>query len=165
LFKNLPLDILDKARDPAKLTPDREGSLRKSGAMLLLALPLAAYGLVRSSQISQMSPDQLSTVSDTALCNIYVQATPAVRDERQRRKLGDCSVAHRQCVETGFEPGTAGYLQCRQLAANTEAAQRAAYVGMIQAGATMMAQQPSPPQPPTSDDHVCIAPNNVLYRC
>jgi hypothetical protein len=47
-------------------------------------------------------------------------------------------VAHRQCVEQGFQPGTPLNLQCRQIAANREAAQEAAqqvaYADMMAVG-------------------------------
>jgi hypothetical protein len=73
-----------------------------------------------------------------SLCSAWVQRTPAVNAERQRRNLGDRSVAHRQCVEQGFQPGTPLYLQCRQIAANREAAQeavqKAAYANMLAVG-------------------------------
>jgi hypothetical protein len=134
-----------------------EWSMRNTGIIVLLATSLAAC---ESAQISRMGPDKLAAVSDGALCNTFVQATPAVNVERQRRNLGDCSVAHRQCVQSGFQPGTFNYLQCRQIAANAEAAERAAYVGMMQAGATMMASQPPPPPPaPPQPTSLLCTPN------
>ena len=137
----------------------------KTGTIVLLATGLAACGLVQSAQVSRMGPDQLVTVPDAALCNMYVQASPAVNAERQRRNLGDCSVAHRQCVQSGFQAGTANYLQCRQMAANAEAAKEAARtaanVALMQAGATMMASQPQPAPAPPPPLLLCT-PNNTF---
>jgi hypothetical protein len=122
----------------------------KYSAMVLL-LGLAACGLVRAQSVSSMSLGELQQVSDDDLCNLYVEETTAVVTERQRRGLGDCSVAHRTCVRSSYQPGTAPYLQCRQYIAEEEEAQRRGYAGMMAIGTGIMQQnQPSPPSRPVT---------------
>ena len=73
-----------------------------------------------------------------------------------------------QCRQYGAVPGSDGYTACRMNLANNhradEAARQQAYQNMIVQGAQMMQPPPAPP-PPQTDEHVCIAPNNVYYRC
>jgi hypothetical protein len=135
-------------------------------AMLLAALAsfTSACGLVRSAQISKMDPVEIQSVSNQQLCSPY-NGGPVVAAERQRRGLGDCSPASQHCVEMGYPPGTSLYLQCQALKAQQDEAERQAWLGVAQVGAQMMAAPPPAPQLPAADDHVCIAPNNTLYRC
>lgn len=71
------------------------------------------------------------------------------------------------CRSHGIVPGYPQYLQCRQMLVGNrqaeEAARQQASIAMMGAGLEMMSR-PVPPPPPT-DDHVCIAQNNTLYRC
>lgn len=120
---------------------------RQLASLAIVGIALAGCGLARSSQISQMSPDELRSVSDDHLCNPYVKQSSAVTSERSRRNLGDCSHAHLTCMKSGYQQGTALYLQCRQFVAMEESASRQRYANMGTAGQQMMQQgrqQPSP---------------------
>jgi hypothetical protein len=145
--------------------------MKRALALTLLiavsALVLAACGVVRSSQISQMDARTIQTASDKELCNPYANGQ-VVSVERQRRGLGDCSAAGVACIQNGYAAGTPGYLNCRQVAIQQEAVDAQRWNNVTQAGIAMMqANQPPPPPPPPyqSADHVCIAANNTYYRC
>jgi hypothetical protein len=76
-----------------------------------------------------------------------------------------------QCRSYGATPGTPMYYDCRmrlqQLALQRAEVAQQAFANMTAAGLGIAAaSQPSPPQPqPPAEDHVCVAANNVLYRC
>ena len=116
---------------------------------------LSSCGAITSAHISNAtSAEELASYSNKQLCNPFVEVTPIVSTERQRRNLGDCTSAHQACIAQGFEVGSDKYLSCREYmaqqdAANavTDAANRAAYLQMMQTGANLLArpvQQPSP---------------------
>lgn len=73
------------------------------------------------------------------------------------------------CRSLGAAPGSTAYVFCRQSTSNNREAadesQRQAWLGVAQTGFNAMATQPPAPQPPRPNDHVCVAANNVLYRC
>jgi hypothetical protein len=110
--------------------------------------------LATSYQIANMSPGELTKISDNDLCRSATATNPAVLAERQKRELGDCNPDHLYCHSLGLKPGTDLYVQCRlqarqiaaQQAAAQEAAQQAGYAAMAKQGAAMMAT-PSPPPP------------------
>ena len=87
----------------------------------------------------------------------------------QQQAISDADDAH--CRSLGTTPGSAAYVYCREAAAGNrqagDEAQRRAWLGVAQVGSQMMATPPPPPQPPSLDpaNHVCVAPNNTLYRC
>jgi hypothetical protein len=91
------------------------------------------------------------------------QAQVAARQEA----IDQADDAH--CRFLGTLPGSTAYVYCREATANNrqaaDEAQRQAWLGVAQSGFQMMATPPPAPQPPPSDDHVCIAPNNTYYRC
>jgi|SRR5665213_553035 len=74
-----------------------------------------------------------------------------------------------RCRSLGTAPGSTAYVYCREATASNrqaaDEAQRQAWAGVAQAGFQMMATPPPAPQPPPSNDHVCIAANNTYYRC
>ena len=75
-----------------------------------------------------------------------------------------------KCQSYRASLGSNAYVACRMNLSNSreaaDEAQRQAWAGVAQTGANMMAQRPVPPSPPVStDDHVCVAQNNALYRC
>jgi hypothetical protein len=71
----------------------------------------------------------------------------------------------RECVKYGGQNYDACMMARRQQRAAADEAQRQAWLGLAQTGAQMMATPPPTPRPPPAEDHVCIAPNNTLYRC
>jgi hypothetical protein len=93
--------------------------------------------------------------------------------------LGGCGAMYAQqddafCAKSGAPAGTPYYQQCRANMAQSridpaaDDRNRAIGLALIQGGTALMAQPPPPPPPPPSldpADHVCIAPNNTLYRC
>ncbi len=93
---------------------------------IIAALALAGCGLATSYQMANMTPAELTKVSDYDLCWHGSANNPAVRAERQKRDLADCSPAAQQCHAMGYRTGTEIYLQCRQIEAQKEAAQTAA---------------------------------------
>jgi hypothetical protein len=113
-------------------------------SIIFLALLLTACGLVRSNQIASMDAEQLLSVNDDDLCLSGTSSNRAVIAERQRRGLGDCSKAHRECRAMGFTRGTELYLQCRTLQAQLEAQEKAdrdaVADALIAAGLATMAQ-------------------------
>jgi hypothetical protein len=90
-------------------------------AVSACAFALASCGVMRSQDISQMSPEQIGLASDEDVCRPLARGN-IVEMERIRRGLGDCSEAHRECLKTGYQPGTPLYLQCRADAAQAQAA-------------------------------------------
>lgn len=123
---------------------------------------LVACGLVASSNISQMTAPELKAVSDERLCNRYVSHTPAVMAERAARDLGDCNPDHVECKGMGYQKGSELYLQCRQMLAQREAAQQAAYGRMTQQGAAILAQPP--PQPTITNTNCSTFGNSLNCR-
>jgi hypothetical protein len=117
-------------------------------SIIFLALLLTACSLVRSNQVANMDAEQLHSVNDDDLCLSGTSSNRAVIAERQRRGLGDCSKAHRECKAMGYMRGTELYLQCRamqaQLAAQKEAQEKADREAlgdaMIAIGTSMMSQ-------------------------
>ena len=113
------------------------------------ALGLAGCGLATSYEISQMTPDELTKVSDADLCRPG-GTSPAVTAERQKRDLGDCDRDHLYCHSLGLKAGTDGYVQCRlkarEIAAQEGATQQAASSAMLRASATLLAQPPPVPR-------------------
>lgn len=97
------------------------------------------------------------------------RARMQARAAAQQEAIADADDAH--CRSLGAVPGTKPYDRCRYTTEKSrleaDEAQRAAWLGVAQVGAQMMATPPPAPQPPPSnnDDHVCIAANNTLYRC
>lgn len=84
-------------------------------------LALTNCSVMRSQDISQMSPEEIGLASDEDVCRPLARGN-IVEMERVRRGLGDCSQAHRDCVKNGHQPGTPLYLQCRDAAARELAA-------------------------------------------
>lgn len=75
-----------------------------------------------------------------------------------------------QCQGYSANPGSDAYVACRMNLSNQrradEAAEREAWNGVAQAGLKMMERPPPPPPPDlTPNNHVCVAPNNAIYRC
>ena len=67
--------------------------------------------------LSNMSPEQLSTISDTQLCKVatnsmYIES-PAVYKEARSRGFRDCSYGEIYCRNLGLKIGTVQYAQCR----------------------------------------------------
>jgi cytochrome c len=120
--------------------------MRITAIIVALALALAGCGLVTSYQIANMTPDQLTKLSDYDLCWHGSPNSPAVMAERQKRDLADCSPAAQQCHAQGYRTGTELYLKCRQIQATLEAqqaaAQQAAGAAMVRQGAAMMTPAP-----------------------
>lgn len=91
----------------------------------------------------------------------------------QQQATDDADDAH--CRSLGAQPGSTAYVYCREATANNrqaaDEARQAAWQGVIQSGAQMMATPPPPaPQPapfPSLQDHVCVSPtdNSYFYRC
>jgi len=104
-------------------------------AVSVLGFALASCGVMRGQQVSQMSPEQIRLISDDDVCRQWANGN-LVEMERMRRALGDCSKAHRDCVKTGYQPGTPLYLQCRAIAAQAKAA-----------------SAPRPPEPPPAGSY------------
>ncbi|MCL4743786.1 MAG: hypothetical protein KJZ83_00075 [Burkholderiaceae bacterium] len=77
-------------------------------------LALAGCGLATANRISGLNVQDITTVKNDELCNMYAKGQ-VVEQERARRGLGDCSPSHLKCVEMGYEMGTATYLDCRRL--------------------------------------------------
>ena len=113
--------------------------------IILAASLLSGCGLAVSNQINGMNETQLASVNDGDLCNPNV-ATVAADNERAKRGLGDCSMAHRRCRSMGYEMGTPPYLQCRQVIGQEEMQQAALRQKM--ASDFMKAAQPPPLPPP-----------------
>ena len=90
-------------------------------AVSACAFAFASCGVMRSQEVSQMSPEQIGLASDEDVCRPLARGN-IVEMERTRRGLGDCSEAHRDCVNNGYQPGTPLYLQCRAVAAEAQAA-------------------------------------------
>ncbi|MFO1097124.1 MAG: hypothetical protein U1E81_02330 [Xanthobacteraceae bacterium] len=84
-------------------------------------LALTNCSVMRSQDISQMSPEEIRLASDEDVCRPLARGN-IVEMERVRRGLGDCSKAHRDCVKNGYQPETPLYLQCRAAAAEALAA-------------------------------------------
>ena len=78
-------------------------------------LALTNCSVMRSQDISQMSPEEIGLASDEDVCRPLARGN-IVEMERVRRGLGD-SKAHRDCVKNGYQPETPLYLQCRAAAA------------------------------------------------
>ena len=129
--------------------------MRKRVMVAVVGLSLAGCGLATSYQIANMTPDELTKLSDADVCRPATGNNPALTAERQKRELGDCNPDHIYCHSLGLKPGTDLYVQCRlqarqiaaQQAAAQQAAQQAGYAAMAKQGAAMMAT-PSPPPPP-----------------
>ncbi len=83
-------------------------------------LALTNCSVMRSQDISQMSPEEIRLASDEDVCRPLARGN-IVEMERVRRGLGD-SKAHRDCVKNGYQPETPLYLQCRAAAAEALAA-------------------------------------------
>jgi hypothetical protein len=84
-------------------------------ASLLSGLLLSACGLAQSNQIAAMSPQELAGLSDRHICQgvKFNKSNANLAAEVSKRKLGDCSVDHFQCVSWGAEFGSPAYVQCR----------------------------------------------------
>jgi len=104
-------------------------------AVSACAFALVSCGVMRSQEVSQMSPEQIGLASDDDVCRPLARGN-IVEMERIRRGLGDCSEAHRDCVKTGYQPGTPLYLECRAIAAQAKAA-----------------SAPRPPEPPPAGSY------------
>ena len=98
----------------------------------------------------------------------------AVEAKRAEQQAQQDAADDAKCRSYGAEYGSPAYIDCRQRTAELNQqiaeqrfeAQQQAYANMTAAGLGLMAaSQAQPPQPPDPNDHVCIAPNNVLYRC
>ena len=105
------------------------------------------------------------SVAGCGLIPGYRERFEAAR-QAQQQAINDADDS--QCRQYGAKPGSDAYVACRMNLNNNrqaaDEAQREAWLGVAQAGSKMMTASPSAPQPP-SEDHVCIAPNNTLYRC
>lgn len=55
---------------------------------------------------------------------------------------------HAQCVDSGYDPGTEGYLACRQFLENKRQANMSASLGLMSLGYGMANQQPRYVVPP-----------------
>ena len=62
----------------------------------------------------------------------------------------------------GYEQTGAQLSRCVE---TRKAQQRQFGTALMALGFGMMATQPPPPQPAPQQEHVCIAPNNYVYRC
>jgi hypothetical protein len=78
---------------------------------LVVALLIAGCGWATSYQIANMSPDELTKLSDRDICRPWTANNPAVLAERQKRDLGNCDPAQLYCKNAGYEKGTELYLQ------------------------------------------------------
>ncbi len=127
----------------------------------LFFLALSGCGLARSNAISDAKSQlELGEYSDSQLCNIHVEETPFVRAERNRRNLGDCSAAHKQCRDSGYVSGTELYLACRQMIAQENEKSRQASRKLIDIGLQM--QRLNDPQPQSQDQYDVYYKGKVL---
>lgn len=119
----------------------------KRWSALALCLLLPACGLANARTASNMDAQQIVIVSDSVVCNPYASGA-VIESERARRGLGDCTLAHKQCVAMGYSGGTPGYLACRQMLAGQGAAaaaqQQAAWSNLGNVGLQMMRGPPPP---------------------
>jgi hypothetical protein len=108
----------------------------------------------------------LTVVAGCALSPEY-RARMQAQAAAQQQAQDDADDAH--CRSLGAIPGSTAYVYCREATANNrqvaEAARQQAALDMMAQGFQMMATPPPAPQLPPSNDHVCVAPNNTLYRC
>jgi hypothetical protein len=93
-----------------------------------------------------------------------VQAYKAAQEDA----IASADDAH--CRSLGNVPGTKPYDRCRYTTEKSrleaDESQRAAWLGVAQVGAQMMATPPPPAPPgPLQGDPVCVDVNNKLYRC
>lgn len=106
----------------------------------------------RGLSIGQMTPGELTKLSDADLRHPFTGNNPAITTERQKRDLGDCDRDHLYCRSLGLKTGTNTYVQCRlqarQIAAQEPAAGAQQQQAATQAGqAWQKAFQPAPVTP------------------
>ena len=122
--EEVSLFVRDEAtgrRSETRLRYLREPMLKIIIAVSACTLVLTNCSVMRSQDISQMSPEEIRLASDEDVCRPLARGN-IVEMERVRRGLGDCSEAHRDCVKNGYQPETPLYLQCRAAAAQALAA-------------------------------------------
>lgn len=112
-----------------------------------LALALSGCGLAADAKINGMDAAQIANASDADVCRPNVNS-PVVDKERQKRGLGDCNPAHLECKKMGYAPGSAEYLQCRQMFMQQAIASDAAYRQAVGNAASAI-KNAYPPPPPT----------------
>jgi hypothetical protein len=116
-------------------------------------------------------------LSAVVVCAIALGSCAQWRAEQQARRAAQQAqqdaADDAQCRSYGAQYGSNAYIYCRQRTAELHQrmaeqrfeAQQQAYANMTAAGLSLMqSATPPPPQPP-SEDHVCVAANNVMYRC
>jgi hypothetical protein len=115
--------------------------LRAAICTAVLALALAGCSLSPEYQARVRAEGWAIDKTDDAQCQ---QIAPLHSD------------AYRTCRKNLADNRNAQQQQAQQRASNA----------LMALGFGMMATStPPPPQPPDPEDHVCIARNNVLYRC
>ena len=87
--------------------------MRKSVMVAVVGLSLGGCGPATTYQITHMTPDELTKVSDAGFCRSGTENDLGVVTERQKRELGDCSSDHLYCRHLGVKQGTDAYVQCR----------------------------------------------------
>lgn len=81
------------------------------------------------------------------------------------------ATATERCAHAGYERGSNANARCAQEIVNAKRRQdavnqqRIAQIMMAIGFGMMAASAPPPAQPAPTQDRVCIAPNNALYRC
>lgn len=113
----------------------------------ILSLSVPGCGIVAANKISQMDASQIATLSDDKVCHPLATGN-VVNIERQKRGLGDCDPAHLECKKMGYAPGSAEYLQCRQMFMQQAIASDAAYRQAVGNAASAI-KNAYPPPPPT----------------
>jgi hypothetical protein len=83
--------------------------VRVAFALLFL---LTSCASADDDAVSRYEPEQLRTLTTTALCKPYLQGEN-VAAERWRRGLGDCSQLDQACASAVNRAGSPNYARCR----------------------------------------------------